>query len=274
MEAPRALARRGLDRSGLVLGGVVLAILVVLGYLTHLLAHFLERGGHLGPLGTIDSRYLLATVGSVLIMLIVVVALRFLGAGSLRAAFSELGLFSSPWRGLAFGFSSATLMFLGFALTRRFSAPAGAWAILGTVTADGLGPLAEEVVFRAFGVGTLRKRCGTPLWAALALPALAFGYWHWGEGGNLSGNLELFVLTALGGLFFGWFYLRWGRDIWVPASLHAAMNLSWDLFAVSDHALGGWFPFALQASAIVIAVLITIKFTGPISSPGAAAVPA
>lgn len=274
MRTPRESAGRSLDRSGLVRGAVVLVVLVVLGYLTHLLAHFLEHGGHLGPLGTVDSRYVIASAGSVLIMLIVVVAQRLLGSGSLKSTLKELGFFSSPWRGFVFGFGSATLMFVGFALTRRFSAPAGAWAILGAITADGLGPLAEEVVFRGFGVGTLRNRCRAPLWAALLLPALAFGYWHWGEGGSWGGNLELFVLTALGGLFFGWFYLRWGRNIWVPASLHAAMNLSWDLFAVSNNALGGWFPFALQASAIVIAVLVTIKFTRPLASMDAAAVPA
>ena len=73
----------------------------------------------------------------------------------------------------------------------------------GTATAGGLGAVVEEMVFRAFGVGTLRDRCGAPLWAALVLPALAFGYWHWGEGGSWSGNVELFAFTALGGLFFG-----------------------------------------------------------------------
>jgi len=244
---------------------VVLAILFVLGYLTHLLAHFLEHGGHLGRLGTVDSRYVIASGGSVLIMLIAVAALRLMGARSIASTLRELGLLSSPWRGLAFGFGSASLMFVGFALTRRFTAPLGAWAVLGTATAGGLGPLAEEVVFRAFGVGTLRDRCRAPLWAALTLPALAFGYWHWGEGGSWSGNLELFALTALGGLFFGWLYLRWGRNVWVPTSLHAAMNLSWALFTVSNNALGGWFPLALQTSTIVVAVLVTLKLTVPLS---------
>jgi hypothetical protein len=36
------------------------------------------------------------------------------------------------------------------------------------------------------------------------------------------------------------------------------MNLWWDIFSVSDNAIGGWLPFALQTFTIIIAVVGTL----------------
>jgi hypothetical protein len=41
------------------------------------------------------------------------------------------------------------------------------------------------------------------------------------------------------------------------------MNLWWELFSVAKSALGGWFPFVLQGSTILLAVLVTLIRTRP-----------
>lgn len=202
--------------------------------------------------------YIPEGIKSICQIILALVVLRLLWARSLRMTLSELGVFSSAWRGAAFGFGSAAVMFIGFAATTQFK-PAD--SPLSMIYLVGLSPLAEETVFRAFGVGSLRDRCRAPLWLSLLLPALIFGWGHVGEGAGWAQNAELFSLTAVGGLFFGWFYLRWKRNLWVAFFIHAAMNLSWELFSVSNNAVGGWFPFALQFGAIIVGVLLTLKFT-------------
>lgn len=39
-------------------------------------------------------------------------------------------------------------------------------------------------------------------------------------------------------------------------------NLSWEIFAISENALGGLYPFALQAGMVLLGVALTLHFTG------------
>ncbi len=59
-------------------------------------------------------------------------------------------------------------------------------------------------------------------------------------------------------MLFAWLFQRWDYNLWVPFSLHALMNLTFQLFEVGETALAGWFPFALQAAVLVLAVLLTL----------------
>ncbi|MGH8194863.1 MAG: lysostaphin resistance A-like protein [Woeseiaceae bacterium] len=240
-------------RARLLLGFAVVAILLILDRDHDLLSLF----PFYRDLNQAYTFYVLQGGRSLLQMALVVVAVALLGRQSLRSAGRELGFSASLLRGLAFGFGAATVMFVGFALTMPFKVPSDIVALLYLA---GLSPLSEEVLYRAFGVGTLRDRCGAPTWLALLIPATIFGLAHVGQGATWSENMALFALTGSGGLFFGWFYLRWQRNLWVPFFLHAGMNLSWELFDVSSNAIGGWWPFVLQTSAIVIGILATLKF--------------
>lgn len=76
--------------------------------------------------------------------------------------------------------------------------------------------------------------------------------------------LGLLLLTGSGGIALGWFYLRWQRNIWIPISVHVLGNLSWEVFDVADTALGGWFPFAMQATMMLLGIVFTLAWTGPI----------
>ena len=258
-------------RSRVFQGLAVLGVLLLVLALEQILGRYIVNLVHqFGSNTTRPNKAYIApiymTVGSALVVTIVIVALRWLGAGSLRAAIQELGHFVKPWRGFVVGLCSAAPMYVGFALTMPLAKNWSLWGIF-SLFALAWGSVAEEIVFRAFGVGTLWERCHAPLWLALLLPAMVFGAWHVGEGSGWSSNLALFGLTGTAGWIWGWMYLRWQRNVWVTASLHAAMDLTWALFNVSKNALGGWFPFALQLGTIVIAVLATIKLTSRIANP-------
>lgn len=240
-------------RSRLLKSLAVLAILLVLDHLQELLSLATFYRG----LYKVFPFYVPEGGKSILQIVLAVIALQLLTRESARAAMAELGFFAPLVRGLTFGFGAALVMFAGFAATLPLKIPSD-WAVL--LYLAGLSPLAEETVYRAFGVGTLAGRCGAPRWLALLLPAIVFGLGHIQEGASWSERLGLFMLTASGGILFGWFYLRWWRNVWMPFSIHAGMNLSWELFDVSRNAIGGWWPFVLQTGTLVVGILATVKF--------------
>lgn len=123
-------------------------------------------------------------------------------------------------------------------------------------------PFAEELLLRAYGFGQLHRRCGWPVWLAILITAVIFGWGHIEKGSNLAERAELFILLTSGGIFFAWFFYRWD-NIWFPFAMHALMNFYWEIFSVSRTALGGWFAFTAQWSAILLAAFLTWKFSGP-----------
>ena len=50
------------------------------------------------------------------------------------------------------------------------------------------------------------------------------------------------------------------RDLWVPVGLHFAMNLSWDLFAISDNALGSVSANVIRGLTVALAVVGTVGY--------------
>ncbi|HXI02146.1 MAG TPA: CPBP family intramembrane glutamic endopeptidase [Candidatus Saccharimonadales bacterium] len=240
-------------RSRIATGSAVVAILMILNYLQNGLALIPAYRG----LYERWPFYVPESGKSLLQILLVVGAASLVSRRPVRDATRDLGFLASIGRGAAFGLGSVAVMIVGFAATTSFHVPSDLPAV---IYLAGLSPLAEEVLYRAFGVGTLRHRCGAPVWLALALPAIVFGLGHVEKGAGWSQSLALFALTGSGGLFFGWFYLRWRRNLWAPFFLHAGMNLSWQIFQVGDNAVAGWWPFALQAAAIVAGILATVRF--------------
>lgn len=199
------------------------------------------------------------------------VAVRLLDHRTFRDSLRELGLLSSSRRGLAIGFLASAPMLLGFAVAMPLAAitsvPRIAYLAL-------LAPFAEEVLFRAFACGTLYRRAHLPLWLAIGLTAVVFGYGHVEKGQSPAQMVELLLLTGSGGAFFAWFYIRSGFNLWVPFALHVCMNLWWELFDVARTAIGGWYPFALQATTVLVGVLLVEREyrarPGPDFKPSAA----
>lgn len=191
----------------------------------------------------------LAEIG---LVALVVAVLRGLGpAGTLR----ELGLLRRPFRGIVFALVAALPLWTVFAATMPLASGLDPWAV---VYLAGLSPLAEEVVFRAFAFGQLRRRLGWGFWWAALVPALVFGLVHLRPGQGAGEMAGIFLITAAGALLFSFVYERWGWDLWAAWGLHAVMNLAWNVFAVGESALAGWLPTVMQAVTAGIAVALTV----------------
>jgi CAAX protease family protein len=174
-----------------------------------------------------------------------------------RATLDELGLTRGFAKGLSFGFLATLPFLLGLAIAHRVGKLA--WLEIGYLAF--FAPFSEELVARAYGFGQLYRRCGWPLWLAALLTGAIFGWGHVEKGTNFAESAALFLLTGIGGLFFAWFYYRW-NSIWFPWVVHALMNFYWELFSISKTALGGWYPFALQWTTLLLASFLTWRFTG------------
>ena len=73
-----------------------------------------------------------------------------------------------------------------------------------------------------------------------------FGLVHATQGQDPASIAGIVAITGLGGLLFGWLFVRWDFNLWPPILLHIGMNSLWIVFALGDDALGGWLGNALR----------------------------
>lgn len=136
-------------------------------------------------------------------------------------------------------------------LAQDLTGPDIAWLVFGA-------PFFEEVIARGLAVGALIRLCGWPLWSACLWPAVFFGLAHFWQGNSPMEIAGVVAITGLGGLLFGWLYVRWGYNIWPPVFLHAGLNGLWTFFALGENALGGEFGNAVRLGTVALAVLVTL----------------
>lgn len=176
--------------------------------------------------------------------------------GRFHQVWAELRLNRGFARGVLFGVIATVPFAIGLAATHRTGKIA--WPELAYLCV--FAPFAEELVVRAYGFGQLHRRCGWPVWLAIAVTAVVFGWGHVEKGSSFSEAAALFVITGVGGAFAAWFYYRWD-SIWFPFTIHVLMNLYWEIFSVSRIAIGGWWPFALQWITLLFAAWLTWRQT-------------
>ncbi len=81
-------------------------------------------------------------------------------------------------------------------------------------------PIVEEILFRGFFQGYLRRYLG--VWSSIALSSLCFSMFHFSWSQSWSNVVILLSLSILG-LFLGYLYER-QRSLWAPIGLHVAFN--------------------------------------------------
>ncbi|HEY8571600.1 CPBP family intramembrane glutamic endopeptidase [Phenylobacterium sp.] len=140
-------------------------------------------------------------------------------------------------------------------LSRDFTGPDLFWK-------GGGFPVIEEIVYRGLAVGALIRWAGWRWWAACLAPAVAFGLAHAGQGEDLASVAGIVAITGLGGLLFGWLFVRWGFNLWPPILLHIGMNSLWIVFALGEDALGGWLGNSLRIAIVAGAVMLSLKWGG------------
>ncbi|RDZ27248.1 CPBP family intramembrane glutamic endopeptidase [Lysobacter silvisoli] len=171
----------------------------------------------------------------------------------------SLGLAPDRWRiGLLAAVACTAILPLGYALIAPLSlTPQFGSAVLRQALLSGVG---EELLYRAFLFGLLFRYAGWGFLPAALVSALYFGANHLYQGQGLADSAAIFALTALGGLWFSWLYVEWRWNLWLPIGLHVLMNLYWDLFAVSDTALGPMAANLLRFAVIGLSLALTLRY--------------
>lgn len=197
------------------------------------------------------ARAALASISDALLMLTLVslVALR-----SPAFVLSLAGVFAAPWRPLLWGLialAPALVACLALASTAPDVEAADiVWKAIG-------GPVTEELVYRGLAIGVLVRLCGWSMWGACLWPAIFFGAVHIWQGEDFGSILGIVAITGLGGLLFGWLFVRWGFNLWPPILLHVGLNALWLIFDLGENAIGGWLGNGLRLSVVAIAIAAT-----------------
>jgi membrane protease YdiL (CAAX protease family) len=232
---------------------ITIAVLVTVSY-----AHeILSRLPAYVRLHSEEPFYVAESIDKIAGACVCLVAVWLMYGTGVRGVLRVLGLCASIPRAVVFALIASSPMLLGFALTRSLTPHLQLRPLLFLTV---LSPIVEEIEFRGFGVLQLTSRTGWPFWIVVWPSALLSGYGHMEQGGTLLESAGLFFLISAGGVTFAWLAQRW-QSLWVPIALHICMNLWWHLFSVAKTAIGGWFPFMLQNSSILLAILTTLYYT-------------
>ncbi len=186
---------------------------------------------------------------------LVIAAVSLLRRVGPEGALRELGLLHPLRVGFLFALVACLPLWVVFAIINPL---AESFPVAEVFYLSVLSPLAEEVVYRGFAFGQLRRLAGWGFWPAALLPAAVFGWGHAEGSGDIGTGLAIFLITGIGSVLAAWFYERWGFNLWVPFFLHCLMNLAWNVFAVGESAFAGWLPTVLQVSTLGLAAVLTI----------------
>lgn len=126
-----------------------------------------------------------------------------------------------------------------------------------------LGPFSEELFYRGLAVGVLIRVCGWQMWQACLVPAVFFGIAHLWQGSDLLSIAGVVAITGLGGLLFGWLFVRWHYNLWPAVLLHIGMNSFWTIFALGENAIGSEMGNMLRLAIVVMAIVLSLRMAPP-----------
>ena len=159
--------------------------------------------------------------------------------------------------GFSFAFISVLPMFISSAIIGNIDKNISFIALLHKTV---IGGFFEELFFRGFLFGILFRKSGWGFIPAGILGAIIFGIGHLYQGSTAAESFGIFLVTAMGALWFAWLFIEWQENLWVAIFLHILMNLSWGLFNVGENALGDFYSNIFRFITIAITVSITIIY--------------
>lgn len=121
-----------------------------------------------------------------------------------------------------------------------------------------IAPFAEEVTYRGLAAGGLMLLAGWRFWPAALSPAILFGLIHLSQGEGLVEIASVVAITAVGGLFFAWLYVRFGNNLWPAVVMHVGINSLWNLFDLGDNAIGSAIGNVLRVATVLGALAFAI----------------
>ncbi len=171
--------------------------------------------------------------------------------------FHNLGLDKSIWKGLLFALVCTLPMYVGFSFLFELNREIKLNTILIGVVSAGF---FEELYYRGFLFGLPFRKTKLGFVLSVLFGALYFGSLHLYQSTDFNELLGIFLITFLGGILFAWLYAEWNFNIWVPIFLHMLMNLAWELFSVSDNALGGTYSNLFRFLTIGLVIILTLLY--------------
>ena len=118
----------------------------------------------------------------------------------------------------------------------------------------------EELYYRGFLFGMLFRFTNLGFIPSVLLSAVLFASGHVYQSPDFTTATGIFLTTFIGAFFFAWLYAEWQLNLWVPIFLHTFMNLAWEIFSVSDNALGGLTSNLFRAMTIALAIILTLIY--------------
>ncbi len=169
----------------------------------------------------------------------------------------DLGLDRSILKGMLFVIICTLPMYIGFSILFNLNLEINLNTILIGVVSAGF---FEELYFRGFLFGLPFRKSNLGFIFAVLFGAVYFGALHLYQSTEMSEIIGIFLITFLGGVLFAWVYAEWNFNIWVPIFLHTFMNLAWELFSVSENALGSIYANVFRFATIVLIIVLTILY--------------
>jgi len=171
--------------------------------------------------------------------------------------------------GLKYGFLQGSLlafivtlpMLTGYSIFLNFNKEI---SVNGIVIGCLFAALFEEIYFRGILFGQLFRYTQLGFIPSIVICGLFFALGHLWQSTDLSVLTGIFIITFLGAGLFGWLYIEWNNNLWVPIGLHFFMNLHWDLFS-GTNALGGTYENIFRIVTIILVIVATLlykKFKG------------
>ncbi len=200
------------------------------------------------------------SVEQLLIACLCTATVMWLFGGGVVQALRDLGLRRGVVRGVLVGIVATLPMPILFALSGHATFNADIAVQVGVFGCiSGVG---EEVLFRGFAFELLYRRLALSFWLSIILPTVFFGLGHLYEVHGIRDSLSIVALTGFGSVWFGWLYVRWEYNLWVPIAVHALMNSWWTVFSVSETALGGHQANVARLLTIVLSIVLTLRHCG------------
>ncbi|NOY51289.1 MAG: CPBP family intramembrane metalloprotease [Chlorobi bacterium] len=116
----------------------------------------------------------------------------------------------------------------------------------------------EELYYRGIFFGQLYRKTRLGFLPALFFSAVVFASLHLYQSNAFYTMLGIFLTTFLGAGLFAWLYVEWGYNLWISIAMHFFMNLSWEIFSISENALGNLSANWFRLVTIVLAIGTTI----------------
>jgi membrane protease YdiL (CAAX protease family) len=176
---------------------------------------------------------------------------------NISSLYNSLGLNKNIIKALFFALLCTLPMFIGYAIVFEYNSNFSLNTFLISILCAAF---FEELYFRGFLFGQIFRFTQWGFILSIIIGAILFGMVHLYQGTGLNEIIGIFMITFLGGILYGWVFVEWNYNLWVPIFLHLLMNLSWGLFSAGENALGGLYSNVFRIATIALIIILTVVY--------------